>query len=531
MRTRSHGRHRPCPRKRENRINKPNPLRSGATRRAGRERPRSNKAKKLTRYKRSHKEAAAADSIIVRASLMPARVLGQPEPHSLHPGIVPRTLPDQKPGIPVSATARALLVLSVFLASLIVSDTEAAARYVTIVSPSRGATVSGTVRWSATARPRPRRVAFRVDGSLVRVDRTAPYVYRWDTARVRNGYHRLAVRAFWRVRSTTGTTTTSLTARRRVKVHNPSPASYFTGPLGANNILPPRKGAFLGIAPQGSWAEQRTQVVSREQFVGRRFDFVHLHYGAPTDVCYWIAPFSQGREKWVADRGSMPIISWTHGWTLDEVNAGLADACFRDVGRRFAAWGRRILLRSYWEFNGTWFPWSGTGAKFINAWKRTVDVMRSAGATNVGFVWCPDEGNFPGTNESYPGDAYVDWVCSDKYNWNKSTSYCRAPNGTWHAGWCEFEESFHDGSSIERLFGPRKPYMVGETASVEDLVVPGRKGEWHRNARDAIKARFLYLKAYLYYDAIYGLNWPLDTSLSSLLGFRDLARDSHFNTR
>jgi hypothetical protein len=454
-------------------------------------------------------------------------------------------LSDQKPSIPLSATARSLLVLSAFVASLIAADAAAAARYVAIVSPPRGATVSGTVRWSATARPRPLRIEFRVDGRLLRIDRTAPYVYRWDTTRVRNGYHRLAVRAVLRVRSTSTlsrTTTISSRAKRRVKVRNSTPpppgmfpASYFTGPLGANNILPPRTGAFLGILAQGTWAERQNQIASREQFIGRRLDFVHIHYGAPIDACYSGAPFSQGREQWVVDRGSLPIISWTHGWTLDAVNSGLADECLRDVGRRFAAWGKPILLRTYWEFNGSWFRWSGTGTKFISAWKRTVDVMRSAGATNVGFVWCPDEGNFAGTNESYPGDNYVDWVCSDRYNWNKSTAFCRGLDGTWHAGWCEFEESFRDGSSIEALFGPRKPYMVAETGTVEDPSVPGRKGEWHRNARDAIKARFPHLKAYIYFDvdlsATQGANWRLDTTGSSLAGFRDLALDPHFNTR
>jgi chitodextrinase len=304
------------------------------------------------------------------------------------------------------------------------------------------------------------------------------------------------------------------------------PASFFTGPLGMNNILPPKPGAFLGVWPQGTIAEQQLQIANREQFVGRRFDFIPVHHGAPAGACYQTAPFSQGREKWVADRGSMPIISWTHGWTLDQVNAGLADACLRDVGARFAAWGRPILLRIYWEFNGTWFPWSGTGAKFINAWKRTVDVMRSAGATNVGFVWCPDEGNFAGTNESYPGDAYVDWVASDRYNWSTSP-------------WQTFQKLFSDpwsgAAQIHDKYGPVKPYMVAETGSVEDPLTPGRKAQWHRDALAAIKLRFPSLRGFVYFDVDmtrgYGVNWRLDTSQSSLEGFRDMALDPHFNTR
>jgi hypothetical protein len=305
------------------------------------------------------------------------------------------------------------------------------------------------------------------------------------------------------------------------------PASYFTGPLGQNNILPPTPGVLVGLFPQGATpSEQQSLVTSREQFIGRRLDFVHLHYGAEAGKCYSIAPFSQGRERWVSDRGSIPIISWTHGWTLDQVNAGYADACLRDVGARFAAWGKPILLRIYWEFNGSWFRWSGTGTKFITAWRRTVDVMRGAGATNLGFVWAPDEGNFGGTSyTSYPGDTYVDWVASDRYNWAKSS-------------WLSFSRLFGDSLTgaalIHDHFGPSKPYMVAETGSVEDANIAGRKGQWLRDARDSIKSRFPYLHGFLYFDVnatSQGANWRLDTSLSSLEGFRDMALDPHFNTR
>jgi hypothetical protein len=49
------------------------------------------------------------------------------------------------------------------------------------------------------------------------------------------------------------------------------------------------------------------------------------------------------------------------------------------------------------------------------------------------------------------------------------------------------------------------------------------------------RARLDHLKAFIYSDfdtsASGGPNWRLDTSQSSLDGFRTLARDPHFNTR
>jgi hypothetical protein len=80
-----------------------------------------------------------------------------------------------------------------------------------------------------------------------------------------------------------------------------------------------------------------------------------------------------------------------------------------------------------------------------------------------------------------------------------------------------------------------KPYMVAETGSVEDPLTPGRKAQWHRDARAAIKLRFPYLRGFLYFDVnmtlSQGVNWRLDTSQSSLEGFREMALDPHFNTR
>jgi beta-mannanase len=191
----------------------------------------------------------------------------------------------------------------------------------------------------------------------------------------------------------------------------------------------------------------------------------------------------------------------------------------------------------YWEFNGSWFIWSGTGQRFIDAWRRTVSIFRAEGATNLVWVWSPDEGWYNRRmTPSYPGDRYVDWVASDGYNWNLRDAWC------WrHPGWCWFHEIFHAepirGESVERDFRRRKPYMVAETGSVEDPSVPGRKGTWFRKARDRIKANFPGLKAFVYFDqnpsAFEGCtcNWRIDTSRSSLQGFRALGRDLYFRTR
>ena len=306
------------------------------------------------------------------------------------------------------------------------------------------------------------------------------------------------------------------------------PASYFTGPAGENNILPPTgRGAFLGL-----WEPDLTHAYDREKVFGRKLDLMGSMYKAPLGGCYnSTPPFSNGNPLKVVEHGSIPIVHYKPGFTLDEINAGKADDCFRDLGQRIHDFGYPFFLRMYHEFNGDWMPYAGCGDSFINAWRRTVSLVRGAGGTNAIWVWNPAEKARDCAFQSYPGDAWVDWVAVDGYNrgtgWASSKTQC----------WCEFWQLFRDdpGVSLHDVYGPRKPFAVFETGSLEDPSQPDRKGQWHVNALASIKQNFPYLKALVYTDLDLssngGPNWRLDTSQSSLDGFTTLARDSYFRTR
>ena len=154
------------------------------------------------------------------------------------------------------------------------------------------------------------------------------------------------------------------------------------------------------------------------------------------------------------------------------------------------------------------------------------------------FVWSPDEGYYDLSKtlqqNGYPGDAYVDWVGSDGYNFNSAAAWCG-----FHAGWCEFWEVFHHGYTgaqavgIEPLFRGRKPFVAEETGTVEDPANPARKGQWMTNMESSIKSDFPGLRMLLYFDvdltATERVNWRIDTSLASLAGFKTLAQDPYFN--
>jgi hypothetical protein len=319
------------------------------------------------------------------------------------------------------------------------------------------------------------------------------------------------------------------------------PPSFFTGPLRTANILPGKTtGALLGTwipdVPGSTWEQQKQLFLDRQAYIGRKYDTAHIHYGGPLGKCYSIAPLSDARAKWIADSGYMLVVSWTHGWKISEVNAGLADACLEEVGARFAAWGKPALLRIYWEFNGDWTNWAGSGETFINAWHRTVNKIRAAGGTNVGFLWSPASGYGDRAFASYPGDEWVDWVGVSAYNWNESGAWC----SPYHSGpWCELPHLLtHDpvwAPTVYDVYSQRKPFMIAEFGSVEDTALPGRKGQWFENARAKIPTYVANVRGATYFDidvsATENVNWRLDTSQSSLDGFRALALDPFFNTR
>ncbi len=69
---------------------------------------------------------------------------------------------------------------------------------VSIVSPSSGATIGGTVVITAGVSDSAgvAKVAFYVNGSLKTIDKKAPYVYNWNTETSKNGSHTIMVKAY-----------------------------------------------------------------------------------------------------------------------------------------------------------------------------------------------------------------------------------------------------------------------------------------------------------------------------------------------
>jgi beta-mannanase len=150
-------------------------------------------------------------------------------------------------------------------------------------------------------------------------------------------------------------------------------------------------------------------------------------------------------------------------------------------------------------------------------------IFRQAGATNVRWVWCPDGTGFARhTSQAYyPGNAYVDWICADGYNWAPALP---------GASWSSFQEIF--APFYEWGLSTGKPMLIGEFGTVEGA--PGAKAAWFTQADRTIRTQFPGIRAVVYFESDHQnfgryFNWSVTSSRSALAAFRAFAHDPYFS--
>ncbi len=237
--------------------------------------------------------------------------------------------------------------------------------------------------------------------------------------------------------------------------------------------------------------------------------------------------FDPAKMSAVVSRGAMPMVTWepwNHtesasqpAYALRAILAGHHDAYIRRWARDVAAWSQPMYLRFAHEVNGDWYPWSpgvngNTSVEYVATWKHVVDIFRQEGATAVRWVWSPNvayDGSTPFA-EVYPGDAYVDWVGLDGYNWGTSQSW---------SSWTEFAAVF--GASYDALAAlTTKPMMITETASTE---LGGDKAAWiRRGLLDDVPSRFPRVGAVIWFHENKETDWRVNSSSSSLVAYSEV---------
>ncbi|WP_445442647.1 glycoside hydrolase family 26 protein [Clavibacter sp. km1a] len=227
----------------------------------------------------------------------------------------------------------------------------------------------------------------------------------------------------------------------------------------------------------------------------------------------------------VAARGAESLLTWEPwragagvgqpAFTNASIAAGDHDAYLRDWGTALASWGGPVLLRYAHEMNGNWYPWAegangNAPGSYAAAWRHVHDVVVAQGATNVRWVWTPNVPYYGSTDLAglYPGDAYVDVVGLDGYNWG---------TGIAGHGWTAPADLFAPGLARLRGVAPGKPVVIAETASSE---VGGSKAAWNRDLVAYLQAQ-PDVTALVWFDMDKEADWRIASSASSADALRD----------
>lgn len=239
----------------------------------------------------------------------------------------------------------------------------------------------------------------------------------------------------------------------------------------------------------------------------------------------WSEPLFYTRQMdAVAARHEVPVISWNPQGKADDPQARISlraiavghyDTYVRQAARSAARWGRPFFIRFAPEMNGRWMSYGpgrngNTPRAFVSAWRHVVAIFRSAGASNVRWVWSPNadcNGNCPFTR-LYPGDSWVDWVALDGYN-----------PGTRVAKWRGLADILGGSyATLEKITS--KPVMVGETGSAEQ---GGDKAQWIRQALlEDLPAKFPRVRALVWFDRVKEADWRVNSSPASLAAWREV---------
>ena len=284
----------------------------------------------------------------------------------------------------------------------------------------------------------------------------------------------------------------------------------------------PETGAWFGSTVNASHYgldDQEEGVLYHEEVIGRKLAFVHLYYK-------WDEVFPTDMEYFLKDNGQYILLNWSAGLSdgnyipWQDIASGAHDA---DIDARAAdlkAFGATVFFVFNHEPEND--PY-GSSAEYISAFQHVRTRFLADGVTNVSFIWALMAYSFriDTADTWYPGDAYVDAIAADGYNWYA----CPGRNDPWNT----FDWIF--SAAHDYAVDHAKPMVVAEFGSNEDPEDPDAKGQWFTDAAATIKS-WTELKAVSYFNNGPPGNlcpWFVDSSEESLAAYQAMGADPYFN--
>jgi hypothetical protein len=243
-------------------------------------------------------------------------------------------------------------------------------------------------------------------------------------------------------------------------------------------------GAHKPPASGETWA---TAVTNLETQVGRPFDLEYRYHDFSGTGVNGLFPDTY--EQQLASSGHVIFDDWNTSnfstgvripWSA--IAAGTYDASVIDpVAQHIKAFGKPMFLSVDHEMDSLVGTASGTAAQYVAAYRHIHDVFAQLGVTNVVWVWTVS--GWSGHNSMYaslyPGDAYVDWIGYDPYN------FASCHGGGWASasavvdGFYQWLMSNGHGN---------KPFMLPEYGTISDPSNANAAAQWYQGLPAALTA-------------------------------------------
>lgn len=247
------------------------------------------------------------------------------------------------------------------------------------------------------------------------------------------------------------------------------------------NNIPPQA---LGVFP----ADDLSEAIAFNRWVKNKLSVVITF--VPVDVSPYVR--KQFVNEYLDDlwkAGFVPIVT-LEPWSIEEIssskllkNNNLREQ-FRAWANQFAKWigpssQRKLILRPAHEMNGSWYPWSADAGvnpvEYRRMWRAVYDIFQDKVlcSDDIRWLWSINAETTADVDVAayYPGDAYVDWVGVDGYNFGGSQDW-----SVWRNPESVFERAFKKVRNISDA-----PLSVPEfgCSSIRDgNIDPVAKSSW-----------------------------------------------------
>jgi hypothetical protein len=237
--------------------------------------------------------------------------------------------------------------------------------------------------------------------------------------------------------------------------------------------------------------------------------------------------FPGAEVQGLLDQGITPIITWEsmyNGYSrldpvqprLNAIINGSFDWYIDAFATKIKSYSGTVILRILHEFEGDWYPWSLTEnsqdpAKYVAAYRHIVDRFRSAGASNVKWMWCLNAEPKPYriynyVVNCYPGDTYVDIVATDIYN--------HPDIGTpdWKSFRYTMAESYY---YLAKHYAHKEIYVCEVGCRERNSGEPAgsqTKGQWICSMSRDLQTYFNQVKALVFFSMVKEHDWRINSS-------------------